>query len=119
MPIAYPPTEARAGAASEPPCPFAQTRAQSSPASNRASETDQIIPRASSISTRCRASSPAACSPRRSDSHFPSGKGRDYDLRRAVGAARDRIEENGDKGRRFPPDSRFLHLRDVTYRAGR
>ncbi|MFI9332619.1 hypothetical protein ACIGZJ_34440 [Kitasatospora sp. NPDC052868] len=42
-----------------------------------------------------------------------------YDLRRAVGTARDRIEENGDKGRRLPPDSRFLHLRDVTYRDGR
>ncbi|MFJ4672838.1 hypothetical protein [Kitasatospora purpeofusca] len=43
----------------------------------------------------------------------------DYDLRRAVGAARDRIEENRDNGRRLPPDARFLHLRDVTYRDGR
>ncbi|PBC66279.1 hypothetical protein BX265_8341 [Streptomyces sp. TLI_235] len=42
----------------------------------------------------------------------------DYDLRRAVGTARDRIEENSDKGRRLPPDRRFLHLRDVTVRAG-
>ncbi|MCX4682735.1 hypothetical protein [Kitasatospora purpeofusca] len=43
----------------------------------------------------------------------------DHDLRRAVGVARDRIEENRDKGRRLEPDSRFLHLRDVTYRDGR